>query len=108
MIKIKLTNQKEAIIDKEDYERVTQFKWCSNRSYKGNIYAVRSEYKNKRWDKPIKVYLHRFILNAPKGSLVDHINRDTLDNRKSNLRLASRLDNLKNSSFYEKQYDTRI
>jgi hypothetical protein len=44
--------------------------------------------------KPHKTYLHRAILNAPKGLVVDHLNRNTLDNRRSNLRLTSIRGNL--------------
>ena len=40
--------------------------------------------------------LQRFIMNPPKGKYVDHINHNTLDNRRSNLRICSNADNLRN------------
>jgi hypothetical protein len=40
--------------------------------------------------------LHRFILNAPKGIEVDHVNHDPLDCRKKNLRIATHAENMAN------------
>lgn len=44
----------------------------------------------------VKTYLHRAIMNAPEDLVVDHINGNTIDNRKENLRLCSNIDNTKN------------
>jgi hypothetical protein len=43
------------------------------------------------------IYMHRLLLNAPKGKQVDHINRDGLDNRRSNLRLCNHSENGQNT-----------
>jgi hypothetical protein len=40
--------------------------------------------------------MHRFIMNAPDGKVIDHINHNTLDNRKENLKVCTQKDNLKN------------
>lgn len=72
-----------ALVDDEDYDLLSEMKWCAKprRSLSGGHYACKTI-------KPDQVYLHRFILNAQKGDIVDHINGDGLDNRRCNLRLT--------------------
>ena len=86
MKKIKLTQGKFALVDNEDFEWLNQWKW----GYDGR-YARRRE-------KNIKIYMHTLINKTPKGKLTDHINRNKLDNRKSNLRSANFTLNINNSS----------
>ena len=83
---IQLTRGKKAIVDIEDFDYLNQWKWSCN--YYG--YAIRSEggRKNKKC-----IFMHRLINKTPKGFDTDHINRNTLDNRKENLRTATRSQN---------------
>ncbi|NMF00054.1 HNH endonuclease [Aneurinibacillus aneurinilyticus] len=84
----------ETKIDTEDLPKVKSFpnSWVAHLS-SGYVYAnagIRVDGKQKT------IKLHRFILDAPDGFDVDHINHDTLDNRKSNLRVVTRAQNSQN------------
>lgn len=90
---IPLTKGKHTIVDPEDYEQQSKHKWYANRGDSKKIpryYAVRQ--KNKK-----ALLMHREIMNCPKGMEVDHINGDTLDNRKANLRICTHAENSQNS-----------
>lgn len=79
---MKSSNGYDVIVD-DDFE------------YDRNIYVRNNGYaviciKRKN------VLLHRYIMDAPKGTLVDHINGNKLDNRKCNLRFANKSQNAGN------------
>ena len=93
MKEIPLTKGLVAIIDDEDFERVSRYKWLAL-PRKRTSYATRT---SQVGGTKKTVYLHRFILNASNGLQVDHINGNGLDNRKSNLRLVTHSENLRNS-----------
>jgi len=88
MGKIKLTHGKIAIVDKDNFEWLNQWKWyCSDGGY-----AVRSKHVRlgvNRYSSK-KIWMHRLINLTPKGYITDHINRDKLDNRRKNLRNANK------------------
>lgn len=73
-------------VDDEDYVWLSKWKW----SYNGK-YAHRNVIGNKN------ILMHRLIIGAEKGEVVDHINLDKLDNRRSNLRKCTNSDNQHNS-----------
>lgn len=86
MKKIKLTQGKYAIVDDCDYVELSKHRWCLRcGSYAG------------RYDGGVFVYMHRIINDTPDGMVTDHINRDTLDNRRANLRSADKSLNAINS-----------
>jgi hypothetical protein len=86
---IPLTKGKIAIVDDEDFEMLSRFKWCcSNRGY-----AIR---KSNEDGKPKTMLMHRFILGASKGVFVDHIDGNPLNNQRGNLRLVSNRQNCLN------------
>lgn len=92
----KYSGENRAIIDDEDYEKVSKHSWQVLKrptKYKNKKY-VRSTFYFKNNQKTM--LLHRFVLNAPNDLQVDHINGDTLDNRKENLRLCTHNQNQMN------------
>lgn len=92
MKKIPLSNGDFALVDDEDFDRVSVYKWHFNQ----NGYAVRNVRLST--DKYTSEYLHRFItgLKTGDGMLVDHKNGIGLDNRKENLRVCTKTENQRN------------
>lgn len=88
--KIKLTQNKYAIVDDNDYDYLSQFKWYASKT-KNTFYAMRnsSMIKGKRK----KILMHREIMQPIDGFIIDHINHNGLDNRKSNLRFCTKQQN---------------
>ncbi len=77
----------EVTIDKQDATFFDQYTWTGSDNGNGIVYIHRRTRKSE--GKPRKIYLHRVLAGAVEGEIVDHINRNPLDNRKSNLRIAS-------------------
>lgn len=90
MKKIFVTKSVYAIVDDDDFEKVSRWRWGLN--YNG--YACRRHWNGKGYE---KMYMHRFIMDTPNGFDTDHINRDKLDNRRKNLRIVNRSQNNFNS-----------
>ena len=95
-INSKRYGNKIALIDDEDYERMIKdfgnAIWCLSINQRNGDF-----YLNKRKN-GIKYLLHRYIMNCPKGMYVDHINHNTLDNRKCNLRITTNANNIRNGN----------
>ncbi len=82
------------IVEPQDYYWLSRYQW----SIIGNgrkFYAIRNIVVRPRKTKILN--LHRAIMDAPAGLMVDHKNGDSLDNRRANLRLATRAQNVQNS-----------
>ena len=84
MKRISLTKGQTALVDNEDYAELSKHKWCMVKDACGRSLGSKI------------VYMHRVIMDAPEGMEVDHINHNTLDNRRSNLRTATHSQNQHN------------
>ena len=78
----------KALIDIEDIDKVKSYKWHLSVERDKYNYVISNNSPDKK--------LHRFIMDAPKNTVVDHINHNPLDNRKSNLRICSNQQNICN------------
>jgi hypothetical protein len=83
--RIRLTQGKFALVDPDDYFRLSRHKWFAAKS-RSIFYAVRS---SKKGGKRYRLHMHRDVLKAADDRFVDHINGNGLDNRKANLRPAT-------------------
>ena len=93
MKKIPLTQGQFAIVDDEDFEELSRYKWRADRCASSQcFYAVRSMYGQL----PSKVSMHRQVMNAQPGEDIDHRNHNGLDNCRSNLRHCTKSQNAAN------------
>lgn len=83
---IELTKGRAVLIDTEDLPKVEKYHW----HYNMRGYAVTNP--GTRKEKEL-ILMHRLINSTPLGLHTDHINRDKLDNRKSNLRSVTNAQN---------------
>lgn len=85
-----------ALIDSEDYDRIKEYNWYV---YSGRYTEIKSHIKGSNK----KIYLSRIIMQPPEEFIVDHINHDTLDNRKQNLRVCNQQQNQWNTKSYNRK-----
>lgn len=102
---------KEALVSDEDYDMLSAYRWTVRRDTRCNklLYARCGGFRNE-------VYMHRLVIGDKKGFVVDHINLNTLDNRRENLRHLTISENCRNridksgqfKKFYRKKTSTGI
>ena len=103
--KIPLGEGKFTIVEPVDFYQVNRFNWCAKENGP-RTYAVRLVADLHNRTKIIS--MHREIMGAPAGMLVDHRNRDTLDNRRENLRLATHSQNQFNKGKTSRKTTSRV
>lgn len=92
MKEIKLTRGKIALVDDDDFEYLNQWKWYTEPFF--NTFYARKSTRNKRGN--IKTRMHSLLMKPKEGFVIDHIDRNGLNNQKSNLRICKSHDNLTN------------
>lgn len=88
MKKISLTQGKFALVDDKDFDRINGWKWS----------LLQGRYAHRSAGKAGWLRMHRVVMDASAGDVVDHINGDGLDNRRRNLRLCTQQQNSLNRS----------
>lgn len=93
LIESKTYGTKEVLIDIDKIDELSQIFWHVAKAYNSYFCVV-------GWDKTVKkeIKLHRYLTKCPSNLIVDHINRNPLDNRLKNLRCVSCSENQLNSS----------
>jgi hypothetical protein len=83
-VELDLSQGRVALVSSDDYERVVKWSWHFDGRYA------------RGYPHGVKEYLHRYIMKPQMDEVVDHINGDRLDCRRSNLRNCSRSINASN------------
>ncbi len=94
---IPLTRGLVAVVDDEDFHWLSQWKWHAGPATKTTIPRVSAVRNCHIGERRTAVQMHREILSARAGELVDHRNGDALDNRRENLRICSPAENVRNA-----------
>jgi hypothetical protein len=95
---IPLSKGKFAIVSEEDYEWLNQWNWLVLKKSINYYSAVKNGKRLGGGKREPQTSMHAFIMNPKKGMVVDHINRNPLDNRRENLRVVTQLVNIHNTS----------
>jgi len=92
MREIKLTHGQVTIVDDDMFEELNRHKWHSSWNKCTKSFYARTNIGYGRKNKKI-ILMHRFVLNDPEKATIDHINKNTLDNRIKNLRVCTQGEN---------------
>lgn len=99
---IRLTQGMATIVDPDDYDWVSEYKWRA--AYDKDVRTYYVHGSTSVLGKQKTTSLHRMIMSPAPGEVVDHINHDTLDNRKCNLRVCLQNQNALNRRSHISQW----
>ncbi len=99
MKEIKLTNsERVALVDDEDFEEISKYKWHFHGGRARTTRHDPKKYKETaRRSRIVGTYMHRMLLKAGPTDEIDHVDRNPLNNKKSNLRFCTRSQNIQNT-----------
>jgi hypothetical protein len=86
MNEIRMLSGNVVKVSDEDFDALKEYEWREFGRYAGRIVQVNAM-------RNFVIYMHRQIMEHPEGLVIDHLNGDGLDNRRSNLRIATRSQN---------------
>jgi len=89
---ISIMSGQKIIVDNEDFELLSKYKWHLVGEKRN--YVAASLFR--KGQSPKNLLIHRLIMNAKSGQIVDHVNGNRFDNRKENLRFCSATQNAQN------------
>lgn len=93
---IPLSQGQVALVDAADYDWLMQWRWWARWKKQTKTFCAYRSVHDFDTKRSHTVLMHRLIMDAPVGILVDHIDGDTLNNRRQNLRLATNSQNMAN------------
>lgn len=87
-------------VDDDDVDMLKKYTWIVNKCWNKKTNKVPRFYAGCNLHGGGNALMHRLIMNAPKGKIVDHVNGDERDNRRANLRICTQKENIENSKHY--------
>ena len=101
-----MSQPRYARVDPADYKRLRNYEWYTKRGLKS--FHAHTFARDSKTGKTKRKYMHRMLHETPEGMMIDHINHDGMDNRRANLRAATRSQNLYNRKKWSGTYSSKF